>query len=1765
MADEEIAGLAVKIAMDDSSFTTGIQGLRRELNVLDSGFKVIQSSSTTFGKSLDGLKEKASSLGEKIEVQQKIVQQYQEQLTKSKTVLEENSKTMIDLKEKVDAAKTAWQESAVAEGENAETTKKLEAEYKSLNKEYQSQEQLVAKNSKSVDGYTIQTNKQQAALNSMRNELNATNKEIETQSSKWISAGNQLTTLSKKTKDVGEGFTKAGESMSTKVTLPVVAGLAAMTVSASTFEHQMADISKEVASKGEDVKSVMGQMSSSSLKWSEDFGQSTDKINEGLLVLVKDGYTGSEAMNIMGTSLDTARGADEDLATVVDQLGSSLEAYGMKTNDAATTTANMTHMADVFAYTANHSKASISSLGEAFSIVGPLASQLKIPMQQIAAAIGELQSNGIDASTAATALQAGLVNLTKPTKKMQTELDLMKFSAFDSTGKMKDLTTIIEEMSKKTSGWTDKQREAAYATIFGKESLATWGILMHKGSDYLGELSSNANNATGEVKKLSDSMKNTPQNNLKELGESVKALGIAFGEDVLPTLIPVVKQTTEMVKGFANLDDGTKKMIITVAGVAAVVGPTLVVIGKVATGISAIEGLTGKVTGAIGKKVAANATDTASTVVNTAATNINTAAQEANAKARGETAASEGISTAAKDVSTAAEAENTAATVANDAAQVKGSKGILGAAKNFIGLGTAAGTAGEAVAGAGTAATGAGEAATGMGTAAAGAGVSLGIVAVAAAGVSLAGYGIYKAYKMVTDQTVPQIDLFGDSVVETATKVKAQNGTVATQMKDTTVSISNSTKQAISSYMDMDKKVSKSMQDIYLNSNNFSKQEKSTVISAYTDMANKVTSLTGSNKNAVLNNFKQMVSNTTTLTKQSRADIVKEYSTMVNQVSGLTAQQKQKTIKDFSDSLVQASGITQSQATGIINQFTQMGNKINSAINSTDQKQIKSVQDLFSKTTTITNQEQSDILNKMQHSDASKKAEADIYVKQVTDIYNKAASEHRNLTQTEENTVNDIRTRMQDLAVQKMSANETEQKVIMQRLKDYNGQMTLAQASDTIQNAEKQRKGAVDAADKQYNEELATIYQMRDDTHTITADQADKMIAEAKRQHKQSVDEADGQKKEIVSKVKQMNANVEKELDTSTGNQYNTYQKWGKQISDFFSDIGKRWDNFWSKVGGTHTIDIKTVTSGATASVDGAAGTLSNLHGLRFNATGGVFSKATQVTLGGNPNNIVGEGQYSEAVIPLSNTVLAGIGQGIVKATTELKNNKLSIEFADNSGQATQFGQKTMESIVTGMQSKTKLLSSISSEITDNLTQAGQDINSIFSTQLTTNVDVLNNKAIAVSGILANMVQPERKIRSDMWDAMAKGTETYDTALNKLQADNDKLGVSTGDSQKDLRNMLGEMTNLSTISVIASNEYTKLGNSIGWTDSKTEEALKTYQDAQKSYLEMGQKVVEQQQKIASDVTTNINNIYDKLKDSLKDYYTDMQKQDEDYWNNQITANNTWKENTLNNLQTVYNAKKQALDDESTQEDIQNSDEDDAAKRAELNRQLAMHLGADKRKELQQELDDLNKTEDRRHEKEKLDAQKTALDRQYQADQDSTNATAQANEDKYKAQLEVVDDYYTKKLKDTNIEAEAEKLIVDNNQKEIISLLESYGQSYEISGASLGDRLVSGLKNSLSVIPDMVSNITSQINSLTTTANTANLPSIPSFNSITNTTVNNTSISNSKSTNIQSTNSQPYVIQNHLYLDGKEVSAATQPYDNKSFGTSFSLTQRGLRG
>lgn len=85
--------------------------------------------------------------------------------------------------------------------------------------------------------------------------------------------------------------------------------------------------------------------------------------------------------------------------------------------------------------------------------------------------------------------------------------------------------------------------------------------------------------AMGQAARESDGFENVMGN----MKESARMLAAEFGEVLLPKVIELMQKLTGLLQSFNGMDEGTKKLILTISGIAIAVGPVLTVIGKLVT------------------------------------------------------------------------------------------------------------------------------------------------------------------------------------------------------------------------------------------------------------------------------------------------------------------------------------------------------------------------------------------------------------------------------------------------------------------------------------------------------------------------------------------------------------------------------------------------------------------------------------------------------------------------------------------------------------------------------------------------------------------------------------------------------------------------------------------------------------------------------------------------------------------------------------------------------------------------------------------------------------------------------------------------------------------------------------------------------------------------------------------------------------------------------------------------------------------------------
>ncbi|GAB6150202.1 phage tail tape measure protein [Clostridium novyi] len=164
--------------------------------------------------------------------------------------------------------------------------------------------------------------------------------------------------------------------------------------------------------------------------------------------------------------------------------------------------------------------------------------------------------------------------------------------------------------------------------------------------------------------------------------------------------------------------------------------------------------------------------------------------------------------------------------------------GMFGKLAGFLGKAT---TATTAVAEASTVASGVAGAGgmAGLATSVGGAVVAFAPFIAGAGAVALAGYGIHKC---MSEEVIPSVDLFADKMIQTTDKTNMAVGGMATTVKNTTVTISEETKKAVGSYIEMDKGVTDSLNNIYVNSTTITDKNANELVGKYNNMTNTIKS-----------------------------------------------------------------------------------------------------------------------------------------------------------------------------------------------------------------------------------------------------------------------------------------------------------------------------------------------------------------------------------------------------------------------------------------------------------------------------------------------------------------------------------------------------------------------------------------------------------------------------------------------------------------------------------------------------------------------------------------------------------------------------------------------------------------------------------------------------------------------------------------------------------------------------------------------------------
>lgn len=608
------------IDLDFASMKQSVSSAVQELKKLERQDSLVDSE-------LNKLRQTAALTGQAMDKQAEQVKFLSAQLQTAKTRADTYKKGMEDMKSSMERAAQEQKNLTTRIQENLEAQKQTEDRLKALTPAYQDAQKAIKKaadqygteseecqkaaqeHEKAVQAYenaakkadelrnqlvqlegkqklantTVQQasgqlEEYQTALNNTEADIASLTAELKTAESKAVSFGDALQNAGGKMSSAADKAGSVGTKLTLGVTAPII-GIGTAAVNAGNdFEAQMSRVSAISGAYGDDLEQLREQ----AIELGAQTSFSATESAQAMENLASAGFGTQEIMAAMPGMLNLAASSGEDLASSADIAASTLRGFQLEASEAG-------HVADVLAKNAADTNAAIADTGLAMKYIAPVAQSVGWSLEEVTTAIGVMADAGIKGEQAGTTLRGALTRLMKPTKDMYESMDDLGISFYDAQGKMKPLSTIVDELQKSTKGLTDEQRDNHLATIFGTEALSGMKVLLGSSKEELDRMTDGLKNADGAAKKMADTMLDNTKGSIEEMNGSLETAGITIQKQLAPWITKGAEKVTELANEFSQLDENTQGTILTMGGIAAASGPV-------------IKGLSG-VTGGIGKLV----------------------------------------------------------------------------------------------------------------------------------------------------------------------------------------------------------------------------------------------------------------------------------------------------------------------------------------------------------------------------------------------------------------------------------------------------------------------------------------------------------------------------------------------------------------------------------------------------------------------------------------------------------------------------------------------------------------------------------------------------------------------------------------------------------------------------------------------------------------------------------------------------------------------------------------------------------------------------------------------------------------------------------------------------------------------------------------------------------------------------------------------------------------------------------------------------------
>ena len=412
-------------------------------------------------------------------------------------------------------------------------------------------------------------------------------KRLEEQANQSATALQKISATGEKLQTVGSNIESAGKKL-----LPVTGAVTALGTAAvktaADFDSAMSQVAAVSGATGSDLEALRDKAREMGAKTKFSASEAAEAMN----YMAMAGWKTGDMLDGIEGIMNLAAASGEDLATTSDIVTDALTALGLSAADSG-------HFADILAAASSNANTNVSMMGETFKYCAPVAGALGFTAEDTAEAIGLMANAGIKSSQAGTAMRTMLTNLTGEIKFSGAAFGEMTVQTTNADGSMRSLGDILADCRVAFSQMSESERSANAEALVGKNAMSGFLAVMNAAPSDIEKLNSAITNCDGTAEKMATTMQDNLEGQLTILKSQLEELAISFGELLMPAIRTIVGWIQKFVDWLNSMGEGTKKVVMTVALLAAALGPVLIVIGKVVSAIGTIMTIVPKIAGAI--------------------------------------------------------------------------------------------------------------------------------------------------------------------------------------------------------------------------------------------------------------------------------------------------------------------------------------------------------------------------------------------------------------------------------------------------------------------------------------------------------------------------------------------------------------------------------------------------------------------------------------------------------------------------------------------------------------------------------------------------------------------------------------------------------------------------------------------------------------------------------------------------------------------------------------------------------------------------------------------------------------------------------------------------------------------------------------------------------------------------------------------------------------------------------------------------------------